>query len=113
MKPGKQWYLLAYDIRDPRRLRRFHYRISKLALPLQESVFLLQADPEGLAALRELVKQLTHSRQDDLRLYPVTHPGAIWTAGLQKNALRDLYPARKPSPSLISRLGHLLHLSSG
>lgn len=110
MKTQKRWHLLAYDIRDPLRLRRFHYRISKIGLPLQESVFLVQADDHELAALRELVSQYTRSDEDDLRLYPVRNPGAIWTAGQQDHPLKDLYPARRRSPSIVSRLARLFHL---
>ncbi|HFQ90150.1 MAG TPA: CRISPR-associated endonuclease Cas2, partial [Desulfobulbus sp.] len=39
-KPRKQWYLLAYDIRNPRRLQRTHAFVKKLGIPLQKSVFL-------------------------------------------------------------------------
>ena len=109
MKAQKHWYLLSYDIREPRRLRRFHYRVSKLALPLQESVFLLQANPQKLQELDTLIQQLAHTREDDIRLYPVRNPGAIWTAGRQGKALAGLFPNRNRMQPERSRLGQLLH----
>ena len=106
----KQWYLIAYDIHDPKRLRRFHYRLNKIALALQESVFLVQADKTGLDEIRAIVKDCTHTREDDVRLYPIASPGTLWSAGVQDRAFRDLHTrARKIQPSRFKRiLGWLL-----
>ncbi len=106
----KGWYLLCYDIRDPRRLRRFHYRLSKRAIALQESVFLLRLDDRERERLERLVAEHTHSRKDDLRLYPIRHPNGLWTAGIQHHALAHLAgaPRRQPGPSLLRRLWRTL-----
>ena len=109
MKPRKHWYLLAYDIRNPKRLQRFHYQISKHALALQKSVFLVQIDRKGLHEIEQLVRKLTHTREDDVRLYPVRNPGAIWTAGVQDQAFANLFPNRNKQKRPRSRIGHLLH----
>lgn len=92
----KSWYILSYDIRDPKRLRRFHYRISKQGLALQESVFLLQADRQTLKDLQKTVNECVHRKIDDVRLYPVHHPGAIWGAGKQSKVFEHIYPAARP-----------------
>lgn len=73
-----QWYLIAYDVRCPRRMQRLHRRLKKSALAVQESVFLAEL---GRAARRRLVAELREvidEREDDLRLYPAPHPARIW-----------------------------------
>ncbi len=96
----KHWYLLCYDIRHPKRLQRFHYRISKEALALQRSVFLLEANRDKLVRVERLVRRYAHKVEDDIRLYPVRNPGAIWTAGAQARAFAGLYPVRRRRPVL-------------
>jgi len=79
----KQWYLLSYDIRHVKRLQKFHYRLKKRAFALQKSVFLLEADATDVQQIISLVEQYTHTLEDDVRLYPISHPKAIWSAGIQ------------------------------
>ena len=80
----KNWYLLSYDISHEKRLKKFHYRIKKQALALQKSVFLIEADAKEVEQLLTLVQQYTHTLEDDVRLYPIKHPRAIWSAGIQE-----------------------------
>lgn len=84
----KSWYLLSYDIRDPKRLKRLHYQLKKHAFALQKSVFLVE-EKEYHAALR-IVKKYSKQNEDDVRLYPIVHPNAIWGAGLQSDAMEGL-----------------------
>ncbi len=93
-----QWYLLAYDIRHEKRLRRLHYFCKKHGIPLQKSVFLFKADAAGLEEVVEGVQARVSDKEDDVRLYPVSHPGSIWAAGRQSDKLRGLYGAA-PQPS--------------
>jgi len=79
----KHWYVLAYDIREPKRLRRTHAYIRKHGVSLQKSVFLIHTDRDGLAGLKQGVIERVNSKEDDVRLYPVRHPGALWTGGRQ------------------------------
>ena len=65
-----QLYLIAYDIRDPRRLGRVHRYLRQAGLPVQYSVFTarltrgrLERILEGLEARIETV--------DDIRVYPL------------------------------------------
>ncbi|MDO5667637.1 MAG: CRISPR-associated endonuclease Cas2 [Alcaligenaceae bacterium] len=67
----KYWYLIAYDIAHPRRLRRVHRQLSAQGYPLQNSVFLCQGN---VAELRQLYQQLSSELQpaeDDLRIFPL------------------------------------------
>lgn len=65
------WYIIAYDIRDPRRLRRVQQFLRTCCYPLQRSVFAWYGDHRQLVALqRELTRRIKPS-EDDVRGYPV------------------------------------------
>lgn len=93
-----KWYILSYDIRDPKRLQRTHYYLKKEAIALQKSVFLVPSNHVNEA--KAIIQQYTRDNEDDVRLYPITHPNAIWTAGCQAEALKPL--GIKPAKSLAS-----------
>lgn len=95
----KQWHLLAYDVREEKRLRKLHYFLRKRALPLQRSVFLLHCTASELADTLQGVRERTHLREDDVRLYPVHSPQSIWAAGQQKAAVQALYVGGEAKPS--------------
>lgn len=107
-KSQKHWYIIAYDIRDPKRLRRTHYYLKKRAVALQKSVFLLKADSGSLEGVLAGIKNLAHDREDDIRLYPVPNPHAIWVAGKQADALHNLFSG-SPKQQPASLLGGLLN----
>ena len=102
-KPRKHWFVLAYDVREQKRLRRLHYYLKKRALPLQRSVFLLHKKPSELSRILQGVRERTHKNEDDVRLYPVVSPHSIWAAGQQSDVLAGLYgsgAAAKPAKGL-------------
>jgi CRISPR-associated protein Cas2 len=75
----RRTYVVAYDIRAPRRLQRVHRAMTRLGHPLQYSVFAADFTPaEKAAALRRLGK-LIDASADDVRLYAVpAHPFGAW-----------------------------------
>lgn len=77
----KSWYLLAYDVRDPKRLQRVHYYLRKRALAAQQSVFFIHATDAELSATLDGVADRIHRRQDDVRAYPIAHPAEVWLSG--------------------------------
>jgi CRISPR-associated protein Cas2 len=91
----KQWYVLAYDVRDPKRLRKVHYYLSKEAFSLQNSVFLVHVDQSGLKTLLDEVKSRVVNHIDDIRIYPIIHPEDLWAAGKQAAAISGLYSGRR------------------
>jgi CRISPR-associated protein Cas2 len=98
-KSRKHWFVLAYDVREPKRLKRLHYYLKKRGLPLQRSVFLLHKKPSELNRILQGVRQRTHKNEDDVRLYPVVSPNSIWAAGTQSSVLAGLYgPVEKEKP---------------
>lgn len=78
-QPG--WYLVAYDVADPKRLQRMHRRLRREGLAVQQSVFLVQRSQRRIEALLDELERLMRRREDDLRAYPVHHPGEIWLRG--------------------------------
>lgn len=97
-RPQPRWQILAYDVRDPRRLRRLHYRLRPRVAWLQESVALIQLAPAALDALLEELAALLKP-EDDLRLYPLDGLDQVWLAGpdpLPGSRLGSRTPERKP-----------------
>lgn len=70
MKPQSA-YLIAYDIRDPRRLTRVYQLCKRSGLHLQYSVFLVRANPRQIDDLARELETLIHPRRDDIRIYPI------------------------------------------
>lgn len=77
--PG--WYLIAYDVREPRRLRRIHRRLRREGVAMQESVFLVQRTERDIATLMNELAGIIDRHQDDLRAYPIRDPGESWLRG--------------------------------
>ncbi len=86
----KKWYVIAYDIRNEKRLRRLHYALKKEAVPLQKSVFLLHADMEQRNRVKAEIQSRVSTREDDVRIYPVFSPATFWLAGVRAS-LSGLY----------------------
>ncbi|MCB1866613.1 MAG: CRISPR-associated endonuclease Cas2 [Chromatiales bacterium] len=94
-RPG--WFLIAYDIADPRRLARAHRVLTRHALALQHSVFLYQSTGPRLAEVLDELGEIIDPRRDDLRAWPIADPAEIWFAGAA--------PLTTPTaPKVVSRL---------
>jgi CRISPR-associated protein Cas2 len=104
--PTHHWYLIAYDIRDERRLKRLHYYLRKRATAVQKSVFAINTDAAGLAAVERGLRARADPKVDDQRLYAIPGPAALWVAGAQSRAFTGLYGAQGPgqAPSVGARL---------
>lgn len=107
MKPRATW-LVAYDIRDPRRLGRVYRCCKRAGLHVQYSVFLVRATPPQLDRLIRELESLIDPRRDDVRIYPVperpdwTHLGrSLWPreVGFFHEGL-DFLPPPQPAPNL-------------
>jgi CRISPR/Cas system-associated endoribonuclease Cas2 len=72
------WYLLAYDIREPRRLRQVQQAAARACLALQQSVYLYHGGGGALAEVLAEVADLIHHGNDDVRLYALNGPGDLW-----------------------------------
>jgi CRISPR-associated protein Cas2 len=86
------WYLIAYDITDPRRLQRLHRALRKEAMAVQRSVFLVAGSVSRVEGLLDRLETLLDPEEDDLRAYPVPPPEHLWLSGqclLQGGLLHD------------------------
>ena len=81
MAKRKSWYLLAYDIADPRRLQRTHRYLKTQGTPAQKSVFLVYGNNREIQDIINGVAGIMDPSEDDLRLYPIHHPRALWLRG--------------------------------
>lgn len=87
-----EWYLIAYDIADPRRLQRLHRALRKEALAVQRSLYLLAGSVSRVEGLMDQWEALLDPQQDDLRAYPVDAPERLWLSGqrlLQGDLVQD------------------------
>lgn len=84
------WHIIAYDVKDPRRLSRLHRRIKKDALALQKSVYAVDKSSTELDSLIEDILNLVDTRLDDVRLYPIHSLKEVWALGQQPAATEGL-----------------------
>lgn len=70
MNQRRSW-LIAYDIRDPKRLSRLHRLIKARAIAVQYSVFLFEGSAAELGNLFGEIRQHVDPREDDVRAYPI------------------------------------------
>lgn len=63
--------LVAYDIADPRRLRRVAEALEEVGERVQKSVFECGLSAAGLAALRARVRQLIDAEEDRVLFQPL------------------------------------------
>ncbi len=82
-KPAQDRWLVAYDIRDPKRLSRMYRFLSKHALPLQYSVFLAHTRHGQIDDLLDGVRARINPAQDDVRAYHLTGNTKLWAMGNQ------------------------------
>lgn len=81
----RRYYLVSYDITDPRRLSEVHRYLKKRALPLQYSVFLAYANERVIGAMVRDLADLIQPKSDDVRVYPL--PAACQATTLGSQAL--------------------------
>ncbi len=74
-------WLIAYDIRDPRRLGRLHRFLRSRAVPLQYSVFTRRASAAQMGMLARDIEEHIDPRQDDVRIYRIPEPALVTTWG--------------------------------
>jgi CRISPR-associated protein Cas2 len=72
-------YLIAYDIREPKRLGRVHRYLKRIGLALQYSVFVVRLTERQLDRVMRGLSRLIDPRCDDVRAYPVpADPDWLW-----------------------------------
>ncbi len=79
---SKTW-LVAYDIREPRRLRRVHRYLKKQGMPAQYSAFTVDAHDGQIAAILHALSGIIDIRADDVRAYHLPVQCPVWKLGAQ------------------------------
>ena len=64
-------YLVCYDIRDPKRLRRVHRCMRDWGLRLQYSVFYCRLNRRQRKGMVAALAQQIHTQRDDVRIYTI------------------------------------------
>lgn len=97
-------YLVTYDIADPKRLGRLFRFLKKQGLPIQYSVFLVDASAAQIGSMMVKIAKMIHPDADDVRAYRLPENG--WQVTLGASILPDniLPGSERPSASKASKL---------
>ena len=71
---GRKRYLVAYDIRDDRRLRRVHKTVKGYGWSLQYSVFICDLDAMELLSLKTDLGAVIHHAADSIAIVDLGAP---------------------------------------
>jgi CRISPR-associated protein Cas2 len=96
-------WVVCYDIREKRRLVRVHRHLKKWGVPLQYSVFLVEATATKLHRLMAELEDLMDTSVDDVRAYRFPPGSECHTLGasiLPDDVLINA-PPPKPTPRRI------------
>lgn len=80
--PSDLWFV-AYDIREPNRLRRVHRLVKREATALQYSAFCLLGSEAALLRLLHQLAEIINPAKDDVRAYRLPHTLKVWKLGRQ------------------------------
>lgn len=83
----KRVWLIAYDIADPKRLKRIHRYLKRDAMPVQYSLFVARASAARIGAVWAGLAGLIDEKRDDVRIYLV--PSTPSVAVLGRRALPE------------------------
>ncbi len=71
---SRRRYIVAYDIRDPKRLRKVHSTMKAFGYALQYSVFICDLDRSEKLRLREALDKVIHHTADSVVLVDLGDP---------------------------------------
>lgn len=113
----RQWHLLTYDVRCPKRLKRLHRQLKSRGIPVQRSVFLVFDHKSGINEIIKLGQSTLDLDEDEFALFQTDSPESIWRYGCDSELpLRspdsrkkvNLNDATKNSTGLRGKLGRVL-----
>lgn len=80
-------WLVTYDIADPRRLNRIFRYLKRQGVPVQYSVFLVEASAVKITDIMRYMTAIIHPQVDDVRAYRL--PSKLWQVSLGKSILPE------------------------
>lgn len=89
-------YLLAYDIREPRRLRRIHSIAKDFGEPLQYSVFACDLTPMELFDLKAALLQQMNVAEDSVAIFDLGTPARRGIECVEFMGVRKSLPDEAP-----------------
>jgi len=78
-----QRWLVAYDIKDAKRLAKIGRYINKEAVRLQYSIYLVAGTRRKMDEIMEQLEKLMNPKEDDVRIYPLGESTRFWGLGTQ------------------------------
>lgn len=90
-------YLVAYDIRHPRRLRRVHRVATDFGEPLQYSVFICDLTRVELIALRQKLLEEIKSTEDSIGIFDLGAPATRGVECIEFLGIRRDLPTDDPA----------------
>lgn len=101
----KKTWLVCYDIREPRRLRRVHRQLRKQGATVQYSAFSVYASDNEMTGVLEGLQQLIDPQRDDLRAYHLPERCPVWMLGTQQGPEGGCVDARTAARLLLGPVG--------
>ncbi|NKC12773.1 MAG: CRISPR-associated endonuclease Cas2 [Gammaproteobacteria bacterium] len=95
-------WIIAYDIGDPKRLRRVFRYLRRYAVPVQYSLFYVEASQGAIGRIMQGIEDFIDPREDDVRAYHIPSRGTIDTIGapaLPNGAKLFSLPTERGGPS--------------
>lgn len=74
MAQGRKRFLVAYDIRDPKRLRKVHKTMVGYGWSMQYSVFICDLDAMELVAMKAELGEIIHHTEDSIAMIDIGDP---------------------------------------
>jgi CRISPR-associated endonuclease Cas2 len=94
------WYLIVYDIADPKRLKRVHGVMKKEGIAAQKSVFFVRGNINEISHIMNTVAKKMILTEDDLRAYPIKNPENVWTNATNPLASNPIWSSKPMKTSL-------------
>jgi CRISPR-associated protein Cas2 len=94
---ARRRYLVAYDIREPKRLRDVHSAMKQFGYPLQYSVFICDLDPIEKIGLRSAMGVAMNQREDSLVLVDLGDPANRGTECFEFMGISNPLPRSGPT----------------
>lgn len=77
-------WLVAYDICEPRRLRRVHRLLRKEGVAAQYSAFMVEGNDDQILHLLARLRTMIDKCADDIRVYHLPQRCTVWSLGTQQ-----------------------------
>ncbi|WP_419918082.1 CRISPR-associated endonuclease Cas2 [Candidatus Poriferisocius sp.] len=74
MSKGRKRYLIAYDICDPKRLRKVHKTLLGYGWSMQYSVFICDLDAMELISVKSDLGDIIHHNEDSIAMIDIGDP---------------------------------------